>query len=55
MSARCSRSGKCVLVTHYLQAQRYRTLLRQEFLEAFKKVDVFICPTLPLTATKVAR
>ena len=27
--------------------------LRQEFLEAFKKVDVFICPTLPFTATKV--
>jgi aspartyl-tRNA(Asn)/glutamyl-tRNA(Gln) amidotransferase subunit A len=42
-----------LLATHYLQAQRYRTLLRQEFLEAFKKVDVFICPTLPFTATKV--
>ena len=42
-----------LLVTHYLQAQRYRTLLRQEFLEASKKVDVFICPTLPFTATKV--
>ena len=23
------------------------------FLEAFKKVDVFICPTLPFTATKM--
>ena len=42
-----------LLATHYLQAQRYRTLLRQEFLEASKKVDVFICLTLPFTATKV--
>lgn len=45
--------GEMLLATHYLQAQRYRTLLRQEFLEAFGKVDVFICPTLPFTATKV--
>jgi aspartyl-tRNA(Asn)/glutamyl-tRNA(Gln) amidotransferase subunit A len=45
--------GEMLLATHYLQAQRYRTLLRQEFLEAFKKVAVFICPTLPFTATKV--
>ena len=40
-----------LLATHYLQAQRYRTLLRAEFIEAFKTVDVFICPTLPFTAT----
>lgn len=45
--------GEMLLATHYLQAQRYRSLLRQEFLEAFKTVDVFICPTLPFTATKV--
>jgi aspartyl-tRNA(Asn)/glutamyl-tRNA(Gln) amidotransferase subunit A len=43
--------GEMLLATHYLQAQRYRTLLRNEFLEAFKHVDVFICPTLPFTAT----
>ena len=45
--------GEMLLATHYLQAQRYRTLLRNEFLDAFRKVDVFICPTLPFTATKV--
>lgn len=45
--------GEMLLATHYLQAQRYRTLLRAEFLDAFKSVDVFICPTLPFTATKV--
>ncbi|MDO5668215.1 MAG: amidase [Alcaligenaceae bacterium] len=44
--------GEMLLATHYVQAQRYRTLLRNEFMEAFDKVDVFICPTLPFTATK---
>lgn len=45
--------GEMLLATHYLQAQRYRALLRQEFMDAFRKVDVFICPTLPFTATPV--
>jgi len=45
--------GEMLLATHYIQAQRYRTLLRREFMEAFKSVDVFICPTLPFTATRV--
>lgn len=45
--------GEMLLATHYIQAQRYRSLLRAEFLEAFKEVDVFICPTLPFTATRV--
>ena len=46
-------TGELLLATHYVQAQRYRALLRQEFMEAFKRVDVFICPTLPFTATDV--
>lgn len=45
--------GEMLFATHYIQAQRYRTLLRKEFLEAFKSVDCFICPTLPFTATRV--
>lgn len=45
--------GEMLLASHYIQAQRYRRLLRQEFMEAFKSVDVFICPTLPFTATRV--
>ena len=45
--------GEMLLATHYVQAQRYRTLLRHEFMEAFDKVDVFICPTLPFVATPV--
>lgn len=45
--------GEMLLATHYIQAQRYRTLLRQEFMEAFKSVDCFVCPTLPFRATRV--
>jgi aspartyl-tRNA(Asn)/glutamyl-tRNA(Gln) amidotransferase subunit A len=45
--------GELHLATHYLQAQRYRTLLRRQFLDAFMSVDVFVCPTLPFTATPV--
>ncbi|MBA2444846.1 MAG: Asp-tRNA(Asn)/Glu-tRNA(Gln) amidotransferase subunit GatA [Nocardioidaceae bacterium] len=45
--------GEMLLATHYIQAQRYRAVLRSEFLDAFKSVDVFICPTLPFTATAV--
>lgn len=46
-------TGELLLATHYLQAQRYRALLRGEFMEAFKSVDVFICPSLPFAATRV--
>ncbi len=46
-------AGELLLATQYLQAQRYRALLRSEFMEAFRKVDVFICPSLPFVATRV--
>jgi len=46
-------AGELHLATHYLQAQRYRARLRVSLLEAFRTVDVFVCPTLPFTATKV--
>jgi len=45
--------GELLLATHYLQAQRYRGLLRGEFMKAFERVDVFVCPTLPFTATRI--
>jgi aspartyl-tRNA(Asn)/glutamyl-tRNA(Gln) amidotransferase subunit A len=45
--------GEMLLATHYLQAQRYRAQLRQEFMDAFRRVDFFVCPTLPFTATRV--
>jgi aspartyl-tRNA(Asn)/glutamyl-tRNA(Gln) amidotransferase subunit A len=43
--------GEMYLATHYLQAQRYRSVLRKEFLAGFAQVDVFVTPTLPFTAT----
>ena len=45
--------GELLLATHYLQAQRYRSLLRSEFIAAFRRVDAFVCPTLPFTATEL--
>ncbi len=45
--------GEMMLATQYIQAQRYRKLLRQEFIQAFHLVDVFVCPTVPFTATPV--
>lgn len=45
--------GELHLATHYLQAQRYRAVLRAELLDAFEDVDVFLCPTLPFTATRL--
>ncbi len=43
--------GEMYLATHYIQAQRYRSALRREFLDGFRQVDVFVTPTLPFTAT----
>ena len=45
--------GEMLLATHYLQAQRYRNQLRSEYMEPFRRVDVFVCPTLPITATRI--
>lgn len=46
-------TGEMLLATHYLQAQRYRALLRGELLAAFEQADVLICPTLPFAATRM--
>lgn len=37
---------------YYLKAQKVRTLIKQDFENAFKKVDVLVCPTAPTTAFK---
>jgi aspartyl-tRNA(Asn)/glutamyl-tRNA(Gln) amidotransferase subunit A len=37
---------------YYLKAQKVRTLIKQDFEEAFEKVDVLVCPTAPTTAFK---
>jgi len=38
---------------YYLRALRVRTLIKQDFDEAFKQVDVIACPTSPSTAFKI--
>jgi aspartyl-tRNA(Asn)/glutamyl-tRNA(Gln) amidotransferase subunit A len=37
---------------YYLRAQKVRTLIRRDFSEAFKKVDILLCPTTPEAAFK---
>jgi aspartyl-tRNA(Asn)/glutamyl-tRNA(Gln) amidotransferase subunit A len=37
---------------YYLRAQKVRTLIRNDFLEAFKRVDALITPTSPVPAFK---
>lgn len=38
---------------YYIKAQRIRRLIRDDFIEAFKKVDVILSPTSPTTAFKI--
>lgn len=37
---------------YYLKAQKVRTLIKEDFDQAFAKVDLLICPTSPTTAFK---
>lgn len=37
---------------YYLKAQKVRTLIKQDFEQAFEQVDVLVCPTSPITAFK---
>jgi aspartyl-tRNA(Asn)/glutamyl-tRNA(Gln) amidotransferase subunit A len=38
---------------YYLRAQKVRTLIRQDFLNAFKEVDAIVTPTTPTAAFKL--
>ncbi len=38
---------------YYLKAQKVRTLIKQDFEQAFDQVDVLVCPTAPTTAFKL--
>jgi aspartyl-tRNA(Asn)/glutamyl-tRNA(Gln) amidotransferase subunit A len=38
---------------YYLKSQKVRTLIKADFDEAFKQVDVIACPTAPTTAFKI--
>ncbi len=38
---------------YYLRAQKVRTLIRQDFLNAYKEVDALLTPTSPIPAFKL--
>jgi aspartyl-tRNA(Asn)/glutamyl-tRNA(Gln) amidotransferase subunit A len=38
---------------YYLKGQKVRTLIRQDFDEAFREVDLILCPTSPTPAFKI--
>lgn len=46
------QTGLGVTAVEYLQAQRYRTGLREQLLAALQDVDVIMVPTLPFTAPR---
>jgi len=46
-------AGELYLATHYIQAQRYRTVLRDQFDEMLRDVDAILTPTVPFTAPEV--
>jgi aspartyl-tRNA(Asn)/glutamyl-tRNA(Gln) amidotransferase subunit A len=45
--------GELYLATHYIQAQRYRTVLRDQFTEVLRDFDAILTPTVPFTAPPV--
>lgn len=45
--------GEMYLATHYIQAQRYRTFVRDQFSEVLEDVDAIVTPTVPFTAPLV--
>ena len=45
--------GDQLLAKDYLHAQRYRTLLGQEMVKAFEKVDIVATPGITITATPI--
>ncbi len=49
------QAGLAFSAVDYLQAQRWRTRLRQQLDRAFQRVDVIISPTVPFTAPLIGQ
>jgi aspartyl-tRNA(Asn)/glutamyl-tRNA(Gln) amidotransferase subunit A len=45
--------GELYLASHYIQAQRYRSVLRDHFSDVLRDVDAIVTPTVPFTAPPV--
>jgi len=49
------RGGLLVRATEYLHSQQMRTLIQQDFAQAFTRVDVVLGPTVPIVAPPIGR
>ena len=49
------RGGRLVRAVEYLASQQMRTLIQQDFAQAFQQVDVIVGPTAPLVAPPIGR
>jgi aspartyl-tRNA(Asn)/glutamyl-tRNA(Gln) amidotransferase subunit A len=49
------RGGRLVRAVDYLASQQMRTLIQQDFAQAFEQVDVVVGPTAPLVAPPIGR
>jgi aspartyl-tRNA(Asn)/glutamyl-tRNA(Gln) amidotransferase subunit A len=49
------RGGLLVRAVEYLSSQKLRTLVQQDFLNAFQRVDVVVAPTVPIVAPRIGR
>jgi aspartyl-tRNA(Asn)/glutamyl-tRNA(Gln) amidotransferase subunit A len=47
------KTGIFVTATQYLKAQRVRTVIHNEFLKAFERVDILVTPALPIVAPRI--
>src|SRR5207245_9059711 len=47
------RGGQLVRATEYLHSQQMRTLIQQDFRQAFERVQVILAPTVPLVAPPI--
>ena len=47
------KTGVLVTATQYVKAQRVRTVIHNEFLKAFERVDVLVTPALPIVAPRI--
>jgi aspartyl-tRNA(Asn)/glutamyl-tRNA(Gln) amidotransferase subunit A len=45
--------GATILASHYLKAQRFRTLLCQETMQTLQRVDALVTPTTLMTAARI--
>jgi aspartyl-tRNA(Asn)/glutamyl-tRNA(Gln) amidotransferase subunit A len=47
--------GELYLASHYIQAQRYRTVISEHFANVLARADVIITPTVPFTVPKIGQ